>query len=280
MFNVKLEESITILRRLSDRLAAVRREGWGDTASRLDVTPTEAGVAVHWLLNEDAMFQPDCDNLVFTEIYRALGSPVVAPWLSELNLEGHEIAANGTIAWEVAPIAYTASIFRRLRVLRFDGGYSSGELLGANGKDETVARRLLKVMPALEELAVPEPARELAFFIGPPHPLRILEVDDVDLYPFVAPLAKCRRFPDLQELHLHETVRTDVCPRVPAVEYRQLFESSNFPKLKAVTLKQVGLSDKQKEELARSSLGSQLESLKITSAESWCGRPILCAGGK
>lgn len=79
MSKTKLNQAVKILQGLSDRLVAVRRDGWGDVASRLDVTPSEDGVAVYWLLNEDAMFQPDEDNLVFTEIYRALGSDAVAP---------------------------------------------------------------------------------------------------------------------------------------------------------------------------------------------------------
>lgn len=146
---------------------------------------------------------------------------------------------------------------------------------GENWQDKSVATRLLEVMPVLEELAIPEPPKELTFFEGPPHPLRTLNIENVDLYPCVAPLAECLRFSKLQELHLCESFRTDVQPRVPAADHRKLFKSNNFPALKVVTLAQVGLSDKQQDELRSSRLGSQLESLSISSAEPWCDRPIL-----
>src|ERR1043166_1002113 len=118
--NAKLKTAHEQLREMAKRLKRVRRPGWGKEASRLDVDATDGGIRVHWLLNEDALFQPQRGTPIISEIYSLLGSSAVAPWLSSLTVEGHQIGINGTIPWEIEPIAYAAARFSRLKVFRLD----------------------------------------------------------------------------------------------------------------------------------------------------------------
>jgi len=93
------------LREAAARLERVRKPGWGEEASRLDVSRGDDGLRVHWLLNEDAWHRPEPDDKIFSEIFRLLASPLIAPWLESLTLMGHQIACNGIIDWEIEPIA-------------------------------------------------------------------------------------------------------------------------------------------------------------------------------
>jgi len=70
------------LKQAAARLEALRQPGHGEAASRLDVTPGEDGLAVFWLLNEDALFVPEEGEPIFSEIMRHLGSSQVAPFLA------------------------------------------------------------------------------------------------------------------------------------------------------------------------------------------------------
>ncbi|MGE3809610.1 MAG: hypothetical protein AB7K24_33515, partial [Gemmataceae bacterium] len=141
----------------------------------------------------------------------------------------------------------------------------------------TVASRLLERMPVLEELAIPEPPRDLAFFEEAPHALRKLSVFDTDYDSFVIRLGKTRRFPKLQELSLRESFRTDVNARVPAGDYLPFFQSGAFPALRGVTLAQVDLTNDHSPLLRATKLGRQLCRLQIESVKSWCDRPVMHA---
>jgi hypothetical protein len=281
--SAKLQHAYEQFRQASERLATLRRPGWGKEASRLDVTREDEGLHVHWLLNEDALFQPQGGTPIFTEIVQLLGTPLVAPWLTALTLEGHQIAANGCIDWEMGPIAYARSRFARLRVFRVesigneDGPCFAGSLVGNSRSDQTVATRLLDRMPVLQELSIPEPPQEEAFFLGQPHPLRSLSVSEVDSQSFVSRLTVTRRFAKLEEIQLTESFRSDVCPRLPATQYARLLQSDTFPTLRAVTLRQVDLTDEQIAHLRGTRVGRQLCRLAVKAVKPWCNRSILRA---
>jgi hypothetical protein len=111
-----LTDAYQRLREAAARLESVRRLGWEEVASRLDVKESPDGLRVHWLLNEDAQFERGSEEPVFSDIFRLLGSPQITPWLSTLTLEGHQIAANGTIDWEIEPVAHAKVPYSRLKV--------------------------------------------------------------------------------------------------------------------------------------------------------------------
>jgi hypothetical protein len=270
------------LQHAAQRLEELRRPGYEEVASRLDVRQTGDGLVVFWLLNEDGLFVPEEGESIFGEIMRLLGSSQVAPCLASLTLEGHEIAANGLINWDVEPLAYGRSKFTRLRTFRLgsiaaDDGEpcSASSLEGREGERELVATRLLGRMPALEELVLPEPPADESFFRGRPHPLRRLTVFDVDFSSFVPRLTASRRFAHLEEVRFVESFRTDVCPRLPAAEYARLFRSPGLPALRAVTLGQVDVTGEQVPRLRGTGIGRQLCRLTVGPAKPWCDRPIV-----
>jgi hypothetical protein len=267
-----LQRAYERLRLASARLESVRRPGWDEVASRLDVSLQADSLHVFWLLNEDALFQPESGEYIFTEIYRTLGSTQVAPWIASLTLEGHQIACNGTIPWELKPIAYARSRFSRLKVFRVgavdvgDGPCYAGSLAGEDWNDTTVASRLLDRMPVLAELSLPEPPREEMFFHGKRHPLRKLTVFGADFDSCVPRLAASRRFPQLTELRLVESE----CERLPASTYARLLTSEAFPALRAVTLGQVKLPSELLPFLRGSKVGRQL--CRFTVQPEWIER--------
>lgn len=283
--NIGLVNAYESLQEIAARLEAVRRPGWGDGASRLDIEANEAGVSVHWLLNEDAKFVPEDEPYIFNEIYCLLGSDEVAPWLKSLTLEGWKIAANGTIDWRIDPIAFANVEFERLKVfcLKSFGDeegnphYAGTLALEGGGRDRSAATRLLGRMPVLEELAIPEPPRDPAFFEGPSHPLRSLSVFDVDYESFVSQLAESRRFPHLEELTLRESDRSDVNPRLPLSDYEGLMESEGIPRLRSLSIAAADILELESAFLRNTRVGRQLCCFEVAPVESWCDRPILHA---
>lgn len=279
----KMQNAFERLRELSQRLASVRRPGWGNEASHLEVKLTEVGLSVHWLLNEDAFLEPGEGEEIFAEIFRVLASADISPYLASLILEGHQIACNGTIDWEVGPIAYASEAFERLRVFQvksfeYQGApCSAGTLTGSDWKDKSIATRFLERMPVLEELAIPEPPGDEEFFKGPTHPLKNLEVFDTDYNSFIRRLAECKRFPNLEQVCFRESVRTDVNPRLSSRQYVRWFESDSFPSLRVVKLAQVDLCPNDLKRLRETRIGRQLSRLEVIPVESWCDRAIMRA---
>jgi hypothetical protein len=271
------------LRELSARLVEVRLKGYGDEASRLDVDCRDDGLLVHCLLNEDAEEEPREGEKIFAEVFRRLASPQIAPWLATLTFEGLQIACNGTIDWEVEPIAYAESPFSRLKIFRLesigaaDEPYFAGTLSGRDHRDTSVATRFLERMPILEELAIPEPPKEEAFYHGPPHPLKRLSVFDADDDLFILRLSQSRRFSRLEEVRFVESFRADVSHRLPCSHYSKLFKSAALPALRAATIEQVGLSDDQAQSLRETPVGRKLSRFTVKPARAWCDRPILHA---
>ncbi len=273
-----------LLHSLAARLESHCRSEYGEHRSQLRVTPTDDGFRVHWLLNRDALFVPKDGEYIFSEIYRRLALPDIAPWLISLTLEGHQIAMNGTICWEVEPFAAAAVPFSRLKVFRLESVLSDewspasagslGSLDGRDGDETTLATRLLDRMPVLEELALPCPPSAESFFQRPPHPLRKLSVYDVDYDSFVSRLAVSPRFPHLEELHLIESCRTDVNRRLPVSNYARLLQSEVLAALRVVTLGQVDVTPKQIPLLRGTRVGRQLCCLTVLPMQPWCGRPI------
>ena len=281
---MSMQQALDELKVMSARLAAVRRPGWGKTASRLDIDAGADGIHVHWLLNRDAEFEPDIDASIFGDIYLILGSNRIAPWLARLTLEGHQIARNGTIDWKIEPLASAKVKFERLKVLRIEslgspkhGPYTNGTLEGWQSNDSGLVTRLLERMPVLEKLAIPEAPKHPSFFDEPVHPLRRLSVCNTDYDSFISRLAQSSRFPRLECAVFAESVRTDTEPRLPATDYASLFQSAAFPGLQSITLRNADLDDDRISRLRGTRIGRQLCQLEIKPAESWCDRPILRA---
>lgn len=281
--DARTQNAFTQLTEVSQRLAKVRRPGWGDEVSHLEVGFTDDGLRVHWRLNEDALFQPSESEDIFSAVFRILGSSDIAPFLAALTLEGQQIACNGTIDWEIGPIAYANERFSKLKVFRVKSfeycgaPCYAGTLRGMGWQDTTVATRLLDRMPVLVDLAIPEPPRDDGFFQGSSHPLRNLAVCDTDYHSFILRFAACKRFPHLEQVCFRESVRTDVNPRLAASQYLRWFESDAFPSLRIVQLAQVDLSPGSIRRLHDSQVGRQLSRLEVIPVESWCDRPILHA---
>ncbi|NUP08829.1 MAG: hypothetical protein HOW73_22510 [Polyangiaceae bacterium] len=178
----------------------------------------------------------------FERLCTILSDAAVAGSLATLTLRSPDEGGNGTCNWDLTPLVDKASAFPKLEhfsIQQNQPGDHNRIIVARSYDEEGVLGRLLSKAPVLDAVIVPS-APDESFFRVQNHPLRFLSVDaGYDTQSFIANLAKSASFPKLESLEFGEYAETyvDGFPEgcTPIEDYRQLFRSRVFARLRAFT---------------------------------------------
>jgi hypothetical protein len=248
---------------------------------RLTVNESEGLVDVEYCGEYELWFEDRTSVTILEDLLRLLASPELAPTLRSFTYRTEAVlAANGT--YSIIIDALFTGDWPLARLCRFVLDQGEGEhgykiLASArNGGDGCydeagVLADLLARAPALQELVTPSPP-SAAFFQGPSHPLRSLNVDSGFAHEnFIRNLAGCSRFPKLRRLvftDFRQSYLADWRERATRFEdYLSLFSSPVASRLESISLREVSLTRDQVCRL----LGMRSEGVNITVAEGPAG---------
>jgi hypothetical protein len=235
------------------------REGGFTAGHQLTVNESLGLVDVEYRGECELWFDDDSILPILDDLLHLLGSPEVAPTLrSFTHRTDAALAANGTYSIIIDALFTGDQPLPRLS--RFvldqgDGEHGYRILASArNGGDgyyeeAGVLADLLARAPVLEELVTPSPPSD-AFFKGPSHPLRSLDVDSgFDQASFIRNLAGCSRFPELRRLvftDFRQSYLDDWREKATTFEdYLSLFASPVGSRLESISLREVSLTRDQ-----------------------------------
>jgi hypothetical protein len=225
------------------------------------------GSTLNGLLELD--YYVDVKDEFYVEILELLAFSDFAPFLSTLRLSAPDEGINGTRSWNLEPLTRGEGTYQNLRLLDIQGTqpqHHNRTIIGNFAEDGIVAR-LLDKMPNLEQLSIPS-APSPAFFDRHPHPLKHLTIQTgYDTQNFILNLAQSTCFIQLKTLdftdYLEISIQDYEQHKTPTSHYFHLFNSNALPHLESLTLRHSLLNGKDRAELKKTSLGSQLDLLKI-----------------
>lgn len=248
---------------LTDLAAALARAATDDPdGPRLWVGESDSGCQVDFFGNPA--------DSVFRDVCEAISQAQVAERLTALILRGPDRGANGTCNWDLEPLASPHVRYPRLTTFNIEQGRPGDHnfhIVGESYDENGVLGRLLRKMPALQQLVAPSaPDRE--FFRGGRHPLRRLSINaGYDHQDFLRNLAETTNLPELTTLEYGEPtgVGFDDFKHATARNYAAVVSSSALP-LQALILRDPHLSDAELRQLKALRPRLQLRVIRVQHA--------------
>lgn len=196
-------------------------------------------------------FQPGPAVPILHDLLTLLARPDVACRLNSFTFRTPgAIAADGACDYDIDPLVDGEHSFPKLKRVFLDQGQGehgykilTSPSSGDHWNEAGVLARLLSKAPRLDALTSPVPPNE-AFFRGPRHPLRVLDVDAAHKHAdFIRRLAECTRFPELRRLTF-----TDYRWRTQTTRFEDFelfFQSPLAAQLESICLREVILTPDQ-----------------------------------
>lgn len=180
----------------------------------------------------------------FTTLSGILRTPSVADTVASVVLRSPDTGANGTCNWDLSELLGGDSHFPQLQhfsIAQNLPGDHNRKIVGTDYEEGGALGTLLRKAPALDSLIAPS-APDATFFEVSDHPLRYINVDaGFDTQNFISNLAGSASLRNLQSLEWGEYNETymDTFPQgcTPFDDYRRLFSSPAFGKVRAFTLR-------------------------------------------
>jgi len=201
-------------------------------------------------------FYGDCFGQAYQDLCETLSDPEVAQGIVSISLRGPDEGANGTKNWNLEPLVANRHGFPNLQTLSVElnrPGDHNRIVIASSFDEDGVIARFVSRCPNLTYLTIPS-APSPDFFATPLKSLRFLSVDaGYDTQDFLHHLGNSQNLPSLKNLQWGEYSEYYLddwrASCTPFADYKKLFSSSAFEKVKGFTLRQPNLATEQIAEL-------------------------------